>query len=120
MQYVDKQLEGGHARMLAVRLPSCASVALPPGSQGAAGDGLMPELQAAYVLLWLTWTVSPRMLVSRVRFGAVLEAREVLGRQTPNVEQAPTDKHETLDVHILHSTEQTGGAPHSPRLLHQL
>ncbi len=86
--------------MLAVKLPSCVSVALPPGSQGAARDGLIPELQAAYVLLWLTWTVSPRMLVSRVRFGAVLE--EVLGRQMPNLEQAPTDKHETLDVHVLH------------------
>ena len=51
MQWVDKQLEGGHARMLAVKLPSCVSVAVPPGSQGAAGDGLTPELQAAYVLL---------------------------------------------------------------------
>ena len=51
VQWVDKQLEGGHARMLAVKLPSCVSVAVPPGSQSAAGDGLTPELQAAYVLL---------------------------------------------------------------------
>ena len=114
---------GGHARMLAVKLPSCVSVALPPGSQGAAGDGLVPELQAAYVLLWLTWTVSPRMLVSRVRFGAVLGAREVLGKQTPNEEQAPTGKMISRNYAgrtWLHSTEETGGASHSPRLLHQL
>ena len=78
--------------MLAVKLPSCVSVALPPGSQGAARDGLIPELQAAYVLLWLTWTVSPRTLVSRVRLGAVLDATEVLGRQTPYLEQAPAGK----------------------------
>ena len=51
VQYVDKQLGGGHASMLAVKLPSCVSVALPPGSQGAATEGLTPELQAAYVLL---------------------------------------------------------------------
>ena len=81
--------------MLAVKLPSCVSVALPPGSQGAAGDGWTPELQAAYALLWLTWTVSPSMLVFRVKVGAVLSAREMLGRQTPNLEQAPTAKHET-------------------------
>ena len=57
--------------------------------------------------------------MSRVRFGAVLDAKEVLGRQTPNLEQAPTAEHETLHDLVLLSSEEPGGNSHSPRLLHQ-